>query len=372
MIGICLIVEIHWLYLCLLYLFVVCTAIQLFFYLFYFTRLFLEKIDLKNNMELPISILIAVKNEVNNIDNIKKLLNQDYDNYEVVIVNNHSVDKTLEELYKIQSEQLKVYDYFEKVGKKAAIEYGITKSSNEHLLFIDADCKVISKNWVKTMASHFNNDKQIVIGFSGFLAGKGLLNAIIRFENLLNSMQILSFAIAGEPYSAIGRNMGYTKTIYKKSNVFKLKSQILSGDDDLIVNEMANRDNVAVNLNRLGHTYSVSSNSWLEYYNQRRRQLIAGNSYKIKDKIKLAIFGLSNLLFYFSFIILIIRAEFLILVFGIFVVKLFLEYFIFNKNVLKLNEKQNLIWLPLLEPTYMLLISLIGISTWIWKVKKWK
>ena len=85
---------------------IISMSVLLVFYFFFFWRLSMhEKSDI--SFSYPISIIICAKNEEENLkNNLPKILNQKYFNFEVVIVNDQSIDGTsylLEEFEKSYS-----------------------------------------------------------------------------------------------------------------------------------------------------------------------------------------------------------------------------------------------------------------------------
>jgi hypothetical protein len=67
------------------------------------------------------------------------------------------------------------------------------------------------------------------------------LNRFIRFETVYSAVQYLSFALNGSPYMGVGRNLIYHKSLFAEANGFKSHEKIASGDDDLFINQVANK-----------------------------------------------------------------------------------------------------------------------------------
>ena len=132
------------------------------FYFFFFWRLSTHKMK-DASFSHPISIIICAKNEEQNLkQNLPKILNQKYFNFEVIVVNDQSIDGTsflLEELEKLHSNLVVVTidkHVNQKLGKKFALTLGIKTAKYEYLLLTDADCLPNSSNWAKQMSSNFN------------------------------------------------------------------------------------------------------------------------------------------------------------------------------------------------------------------------
>ena len=127
------------------------------------------------NYNDKVSVVVACRNEETNIKNlIKDIMNQNFDKdrFQMIIVDDHSEDKTLEILYK-ESEKWNnlhiVCMNDDEIGKKNAIKKGIGFTNGDVILCTDADCR-IGGNWIKTILSNFTNKKiKFVAGLVSFL-----------------------------------------------------------------------------------------------------------------------------------------------------------------------------------------------------------
>lgn len=105
---------------------------------------------------------------------------------------------------------------------------GIKATSNEWLVFTDADCMPASHNWLLGMQQPDDDQTEIVLGYSPYLKKKGLLNALIRFETFFTAVNYLSFALKGMPYMGVGRNMAYKKSLFFNNKGFAAHMHIPS------------------------------------------------------------------------------------------------------------------------------------------------
>lgn len=327
-----------------------------------------------NIPEKPFSIVIAAKNEEDNIVScIKSILTQKYSNFEIIVVNDHSVDKTFDLISLIQSEKVIIFNNLEEnSGKKSAIEFGISKARHEHLVFIDADCMPVSDQWLSEINKCFYPSKNLVLGHGRYISSKGVLNKLIRYESLLNAIQYFSHALNGSPYMGVGRNMAYKKSLFSQSEGFKNHLSLKSGDDDLFVNENSSKLDVGIMTAHVAHSVSKSSDTFKEYIFQKRRHLQAGVKYKSSHKIMLAIYGASQFLFSAFFLVLLLYGFAPLIVLSVFFIKELIQVYIIKDICKELNDKDLIKWKPFLESLYIFIITAIGISTWIWKVDRWK
>lgn len=357
----------------MLSLFCMVVFIQLYYYLFPFRRFANHCFESTLSRTKPVSVIIAAKNEKENLQAyLPLILNQQHDVFEVIVVDNFSSDGTSEWLTSYQHKRLKVIHHEGEKGKKAALKTGIESAKYEYLLFTDADCKVNSEDWISLMVSAFKPKTEFVLGFGAFFTSNTLLNKLIRFEGLLNATQYFSFALNGSPYMGVGRNLAYLKSTFTKANGFTEHQKVLSGDDDLLVNQMATAENVEIMIDQKSHMISEGEWNWHSFYRQKRRQLSAGIYYKTQDKMKLAVFGASNFLYFPLLVSLLILSPYTLFILGIFVMKQVCEYLVFNKLCQKLENRDLVAWLLIIEPIYWIVITIAGISTWFRKVDKWK
>lgn len=372
----------------LLFLFVLYAGsalIQLFYFWGIFSRFAFHKKKQIINNKKPISVVICAKNEYTNLKkNLPLILEQDYPNFEVVVVNDCSEDDSN---YLLKSFS-KTYPHLNVVtitkninffkGKKFALAIGIKAAKNEMLILTDADCIPKSNQWISEIQKYFSDKTQIVLGYSGFERKKGLLNKIIRFDTIMSAIQYFSWAMAGKPYMGVGRNLAYNRELFFKVKGFSSHYHIPSGDDDLFINQVATKNNVAIEYSYESQTISPAKSSYHEWVIQRKRHFAAGFHYKRFHKIFLGMFSLSNFFFYLSFIplttFLLIDKLYnpIIIVIFLLFLKIVSQLIILKKSMNKLVEKNLLLISPILDFIFVIINPLIALSNIIVKENKWK
>ncbi len=292
--------------------FAVCLILQLYYYLGIYSRLLFFRKNVTRTIKEPVSVIICARNEGQNLDKfLPSILTQDYPDYEVIVVNDCSTDDTDEVIGKYirQYPHLRTTTINEDKkfshGKKLAITIGIKASRNELLVFTDADCKAESKLWLSKMQENFADEKSIVLGYGGYFRKPGLLNNYIRYDTLTIAIQYLSYGLAGKPYMGVGRNLAYRKSLFFKKKGFASHYSLLSGDDDLFVNENATKSNTAIEISKESHTRSVPAESLRQWIKQKKRHMSTGKYYKQGHKTLLGIEQLTRFLYYASFVFLV-------------------------------------------------------------------
>jgi len=366
----------------LFYTFLAVVCIQFTYYIFLFGKFaFLlnsktGKEDKKETKEItPVSIIIAARNEAENLKQfLPKVLNQNYTDFEIIIVNDSSTDKTEQVIKVFQKDydNLKLVHIYGTGNKKNAITKGIEASSNDYLLFTDADCYPKSENWISEIVSHFNNDKQLILGYGAYQKiNNSILNKLIRFETLLTAIQYFSYTKMGIPYMGVGRNLGYKKKLFVKSNGFNNHKHIKSGDDDLFINQAATSQNTEICFSKNSFTISKPKTSLSSWLQQKRRHISTANKYKPIHQFLLGLFYMSQLLFWLLAIILLIFSFNWQLVTIFIIIRLTAQYIIVHNSAIKLDEKDITIFTPFLD--FLLVVTQFGlfISNLISKPKYW-
>lgn len=327
----------------------------------------------------PVSVIICAKNEVRNLRKyLGAVLEQAYPSYEVIVVDDCSWDETgeyLEEVAK-QYPHLKVVTIKEQEkyrhGKKFALTLGIKAAKNDLLLHTDADCMPAGKNWLTRMQLNFTGDTEIVLGYGAYQKEPGFLNKLIRFDTFLIGLQYLSYAVGGNAYMGVGRNLAYRRSLFFRNKGFAKHNHIFSGDDDLFVNESATKTNTRIEIDPEAFTISEPKTSFGDWYRQKRRHMSTSQHYKASHKFQLFITSVSVLFFYILLIALFsLHFEWRILV-SLYGGLLLLKLPVFWKSANKLRER-DLIWLfPVLEPLHAFLQPVFYISNLFTKQKAWK
>lgn len=194
---------------------------------------------------LKVSVIVAARNEEKSIAGLLgDLAAQHYPTamIEVVVIDDHSTDKTAEIVTDFIAKQ-KLSGFIlikneDGVGKKAALARGVGKSTGDLILSTDADCRM-GLEWISAMASYFQDDKKVMIfGPVSCFPQKGLLN---RFQSLEFSGLMASGAgagRAGQPFICNGANLAYRKSAFMQVNGYVGNEKFISGDDVFLMHKM--------------------------------------------------------------------------------------------------------------------------------------
>lgn len=244
---------------------------------------------LSSNKYFPkITLVVSFRNEESNVSQItQSLKNQQYprNQLEIIFVNDHSTDNTLNLLEKEQNiwDILRVINLDSgETGKKEAIQKAVHESKGDIIITTDADCS-FNQNWIKTMAEYFNNQSiKLVSGPVVFEYKKDIFYK-------LQTLEFLSLIASGAGAIGINRaifangaNLAYRKEVFEELNPFK-HNQSPSGDDVFLLHQVKKKypNGIYFAKNQEAIATTKPKESLVAFINQRKRW--AGKSILYRD-----------------------------------------------------------------------------------------
>ena len=359
------------------------SLIELYFYYAYF---FLSDFSFTttaqpNSHKLPaVSVIVCTRDENENLKSlIPAILGQNHPSFELILVADRA-DHSMQEFLKLQKLQhpaiqvIRISETPQGISpKKHALEMGIQQSVNPVLLFTDADCLPASRNWISSMAMPFiRPETEIVLGYGAYRKEDNFLNLIIRYDTIFTAGQYLGMALAGKPYMGVGRNLAYRKELFIRNGGFGPHQAILSGDDDLLVNRLANPDNVAVCMNPEAFTVSKPCSSLSEWFRQKIRHQSVGVYYRKGDQKKLGLLHLCRSGGWLLSLVILVLPAGLVPGISLLLLRSVSRYFPLHRLSKSLQEN---IWPPaliMLDAVHSLFLAVLALKAVFFPPKKWK
>jgi glycosyltransferase involved in cell wall biosynthesis len=316
---------------------------QLYYYLFIFRKVGVRqrKTQAEHTGE-PVSVIICIKDESLNLSKILPLvLEQNYPEYEVIVVNDNSSDDSEEVLKLAQNRypHLQIRNLIANNsvhGKSVVLGVGIKAAKYNRIVITDVACRP-SAEWLKSVSTGF--DSEIVTSYTRYcVAGKS-----VRVANYYESLFRLGYALNGHSYSASGENESFRKELFfeKGFNPLLRKPEKV---EQVFFNSVMNRKNTAVVLLPEAIVDSekiLSFNNWrLECSGElfSKRLFRRGTRHVKLPEI------VSRTLFYMSFIAAIIMTVNVmwlwISISGVFLLRLITQILIFISTQKALGEKK--------------------------------
>lgn len=363
----------------LFYVFCFVAFIQLLYYWILFQRLAWYRPSGKTqSQQHPVSVIICARDEAANLaKNLPGVLVQTYPTtHEVIVVNHNSQDETryLLEEFKKTFKNLHIVNLEQEAkgipGKKYPLSIGIKEAHHEILLLTDADCVPASESWIQKMQDAYGAGTEVVLGYGAYHKLPGMLNKLIRFETFHAALQYFSFALAGMPYMGVGRNLSYKKGLFFANKGFSSINHVKSGDDDLFINRVANKNNTAIMIDQDAITLSSPKKTFGDWWRQKNRHFTTAKFYKSSHRFLLSLYSFTHFLFYPLLILSAIFFDWRISL-GIFLVRGITQAIIYYKAMSKLNEKDLFAWWWLLDIWMFIYYCIFAPALWKKPKKNW-
>ena len=253
----------------------------------------------------PVSVIIYARNEAKNLEKyLPAILEQNYPQYEVIVVNDCSIDDTEDILRRIITQYKHIYCTYvppetkSLSRKKLALTIGIKAAHYSNLLFLDADSCPVSPDWLRLMAQHFSEQKNIVLGFSA-LGKKPSLYA--AYDYFFSNLQMMALALMNRACTGNGKNLAYNKNELAWQQAFSDFSFLEAGEDDLLVSKLAQRGKVAVEVSSDSLIRVNMDKRWM-WQELKVKRMTTLPFYKAFPIVFWMIEKISRLLFYFMFV----------------------------------------------------------------------
>ena len=227
-----------------------------------------------------VSVILTCANKAEALEaHLEAFLEQDYPEFEVVVVDECSEDDTQEVLSKFQeryphlkTSRIPSATKFRRT-KKIAIHIGVLAAKYDVLLFSEITCKPAGREWLRTMAGSFGERTSVVLGFANYVEGAG--TGVKRYFRILRFWKTLWLARLGLYVTGDGCNMGYRKRDYLEARGYTERTQSYLGYDADMVRKLGRRGRVEVVQEPAAYVLldDTSRKAWeddyLYYYAQR-------------------------------------------------------------------------------------------------------
>lgn len=270
--------------------------------------------SLSRNDYPPVSVVLTARNDAAWLrENLVYLLEQDYPDFEVVVVDYLSQDDTpyVLKLLKDYYPHLKVVPFKEDVnlfqGKKYPLSIGIKSAKNDILMLADPDCTPKNLLWLRGMVRGYaDKETQIVLGYCGVKRTKTLLGVLQQYDALTYGASYLGAALLGHPRTGSGRNLSYRRSFFFKQGAFISHYDVADGSDDLFVYQNADRRNTAICIESDACLTAEPKKTFAAWHEDRVHRVATRNRHRLLHRLAEDLPSAANLLFYAAAVLLVV------------------------------------------------------------------
>ncbi len=180
-----------------------------------------------------VSIVVPIYNAEKTINRtLKSIESQDYENIEILLVDDKSTDSTHKIIqHFLKNKKIKLIKNKKNSGPAISRNNGIKIAKGEFIFFTDSDC-LVPKDWVSTTLKEYTSNK--IAGVGGYLK-PGSNNIVAQLENLQNKyiLKIGKEKLTGKADIPMGytNNVSYRSSLLKKVKGFDESFPHPAGED---------------------------------------------------------------------------------------------------------------------------------------------
>lgn len=324
-------------------------------------RLMQGKMSLQETLS-PVTIVVTANNQLKHLQaNLHTLLEQDYPEFQVVVVDVASSDGTCDYLHALESHYPHLYHTFVPTDvqnislKKMALTIGIKAAKFDYLLFTDPDCKPAGNQWVRHMMRQFVPGNELVLGYKRYDCKRFWERLLVTYANLFQSMRFLGMATKKRAFMGDGQNLAYKKDLFFEHKGYASQLNIHPGEDDIFVAKVAKKSNTRVEVSPNSVVTVFPENAFKRWWNDHYIRLQTMSYYGTRAKIFVQFEWMSRISFYLLFAGLVffscLRGNYLLLSLTgfLFLLRTMVQISVFKRCSKVLNEKMFCFSIPLLD-----------------------
>lgn len=199
--------------------------------------------------KLPaISIILTPNENADTLsENLQIYLNQDYQNFQVIVVASKG-DTETEDVLKSYHDSPKLYTTFIPTTsrymsrKKLAITLGVKAAKHEWILMADISCKPITSKWLETLAKNCTEDRNLIVGYTKY---DDDTPDFWKFERLQTTCYLAREYQKGMGYRSITNALLFRKSEFIAQDGFRGNLKFIRGEYDFMINKYMHKGSIA-------------------------------------------------------------------------------------------------------------------------------
>lgn len=227
---------------------------QIYFLLRYYLKLARHRDSDPTQNSNRISIILSVRNEEQHIREILgKFKEQQFEDYQILVINVHSEDNT-DGILNVLAEtnpKLKVTSLSQETqfSEKQIINIGLKGASSPWIILLTSSTGEINPDWLANMNGLLAPETDLVIAYTNVERLKGFRNLICRLERFNQFMISGAWTLAGKPFVFNENNVLFKRSMYFDTLGFRHKMNRNFANLELIFNENLKKGRVKITTN---------------------------------------------------------------------------------------------------------------------------
>ncbi len=304
-----------------------------------------HKINSKNNPK--VSVVVAARNEEEKIQKcILSIQSSNYDNYQIIAINDRSSDKTGEILDNLAKsiKNLKVVHILNDSqkgnlkGKAGALHQGFLNSDADIFMVTDADC-VVGKEWISSVVAEFQNDEIAIVPSFTLIKGNRFFDKIQAVEWVYMHTMASAGVNWGVPLGCYGNNLSISAKKYFEIGGYEKIKFSVTEDLALLQGLIKNGGKAHYKCSYASAVHTLPEKTFKDYFNQHRRWAIGG----LGLGMKATIFVATSLFIWLGLLLTAINADW-ISFFVILGIRFFGDFSVILPSLLKLKQTKLFFW----------------------------
>lgn len=214
---------------------------------------------------VPLSVVVVVHGSSDDLErNLEVLATQNYLHYEVIVVEDASVDGVTDAIKRIGQRFPHVRHTFLPQSaryvsrSKLAVTLGVKAARNEWIVLTESDCIGESRDRLGFLAAACDESHDIVLGYTGYDDNGTWLAKRYALDNLVRQLRFFRAAAKRRNGKAVGGcigNIAFRKSLFMENRGFSSNLSLLGGEDILLADSLARpgRTGVIVNNETMVH-----------------------------------------------------------------------------------------------------------------------
>lgn len=314
-------------------------------YLISLTSLIFRKKPGASSTEKPsVSIIITARNYAEELrESLPLLLEQNYPDYEVVVVDDCSTDHTDSVLrvtkHKYPRLKTTIVKQETDFANALALTVGIRAATNDWLIFLDPQVVVPGSGWLDAYSAYLEPGKDIVFGYVNYSRTSGYGRWWTRIENFTLALRYGPAWFFGLPMPISNINLAYRRKYFLEKRGFAAQLDTPFGENEMFVNKLSRKKNSAV---AFDSATSVGISGPLMYYdwmNLKKKHLLLRRKFSVSQRFYLSLDTVSRILTDVALLVLLVISPYRFWILGVWAFRFFVEFLLMIAASKHLGDK---------------------------------